>query len=193
MWSYRPETDITASLHDKVDKLEKHLRYVNTPPSSFYVVIPSFSCLLLFIQFSHLSRFDLSFQTEASFRLSHMRICCFSLFSNSFNWITLGLRLLVEQNKDSIWLFNHSSLLYTFWGNVKCWREQLFRLLINAVLLGKFVTALIISLPHYGCERKHREWEQTWLCSHHTHTLHIKGPLSVPWHSNSLRHFPFTG
>lgn len=28
--SYRPETDITASLHDQVDKLEKHLRYINT-------------------------------------------------------------------------------------------------------------------------------------------------------------------
>lgn len=24
---YRPETNITASLHDQVDKLEKHLRY----------------------------------------------------------------------------------------------------------------------------------------------------------------------
>lgn len=24
---YRPETGVTASLHDQVDKLEKHLRY----------------------------------------------------------------------------------------------------------------------------------------------------------------------
>lgn len=25
---YRPDTDVTSSLHDRVDKLEKHLRYV---------------------------------------------------------------------------------------------------------------------------------------------------------------------
>lgn len=28
--SNRPDTDATASLHDQVDKLEKHLRYIDT-------------------------------------------------------------------------------------------------------------------------------------------------------------------
>lgn len=43
---YRPDTDITASLHDQVDKLEKHLRYVDTLSRLLSAVVtPLFSSL----------------------------------------------------------------------------------------------------------------------------------------------------
>lgn len=130
---YRPDTDVTASLHDQVDKLEKHLRYVNT------AAICHFPFLV-----HHLPVH--SFQPGAQMRAYRLTSA--------------------EESSSSVWW-----LAPHYLGSIH------------------FVSVTISSLPHYGPDGKHRGENVYMLSSHSQTRFDIKGPPSVPWYSNSFRHF----